>query len=332
MTLDIYGAKIECRCVSSDLEERLIRPFVFFKQDAAIPEIIIEVKKEAAPYGSFPRLIASFSTPRNIVYSGKDIKIIDYFGKGVVVEQKGMKCYTIYGEDTNFLEEAFYLLVLSIFGQHCDKKRLLRMHALGLSCGHKAFVFLVPPGGGKSTLACAMLEKKGYNLISDDSPVFDFRTGAILPFPLRIGINDKNILEKIPKEFIYSIARMEFGLKHFIDCSYWSSQIEKNGLQNIILVSVKTILNGEPSMRKIAKINLLGPLLRDAIVGIGLYQGLEFIFGHRSGEILSRIVIVLKRTMFALRLVLACHTYKFIMTRNSLENARFLENYIKRLE
>jgi len=184
------------------------------------------VEEEDPPYDSFPNLKASFSTPRNIVYAEKDCKIIDYFGKGVVLENGDRSVFTLYSRDRNFVQEAFYLLVISLVGQHCDRNGMLRVHALALSYKDTAILLPIPLSGGKSTFALTLLEEDGFKLISDDEPVID-RSGRILPSPLRIGTLEKNKITSIPNEFVYQIERMEFDLKYFVDIHYWQDKLKR---------------------------------------------------------------------------------------------------------
>ena len=155
--LDVHGLTIECRSESAVLTFALVRPFKYFLRDEAKSRIQVFVKEEPPPYDLFPSLHASFVTPRNVVYRDGARKIIDYFGKGVVLEEEHGDLYTIYSSDRNLLCEVFYLLVLSLLGQFCDKTGLLRIHALGLSYENKAILLLLPQGGGKSTMAFSML-------------------------------------------------------------------------------------------------------------------------------------------------------------------------------
>ena len=178
MICDLYGLVVACRAGSPELAADLMRPFRYFERPESAPGLTIVVEQTDPPYATFPSLTASFSTPRNIVYQNGSCKIIDYFGKGAVVEERAPAAYRVFGRDLNFLREAVYLLITALFGQHCDRHGLLRIHALALSYGDTAVLLPMPPGAGKSTLALAMLEEDGFKLLSEDDPVVD-RSGAV---------------------------------------------------------------------------------------------------------------------------------------------------------
>lgn len=330
MIIDIHGLVIECQAESTDLISEVIRPFKYFIKENGLPAVNVTIKKMDPPYETFPYTDASFSTPRNIVFRGQNCKIIDYFGKGAILEENEKLTYTVYGRDLNFLQESFYLLILSLFGQHCDKKGMLRVHALALSYKDKAIVISLPSGGGKSTIALAMLKDKDFKLISDDEAVID-NSGYILPFPLRIGVLNKKVIRAFPDEYVYKIDRMEFGRKYFVDCEYWKDQLEHRQLKESILFTSKRLINGEPTIEEVSKRKVLSSLISNAVVGVGLYQGLEFILNNSTWDVLFKLPIFYRRLFLALKFSIATKTYQFNLSRDTSRNAQVLRQAIRNL-
>ena len=329
MIINIYGLTIAVKCDHDNLLEELTRPFKFFLSEESGFSIEIAVEQKDPPYNSFPGIKASFSTPRNIIYQFKGEKIIDYFGNGLVIHNKAESKYHIYGCDVNFLTEAFYLLIISLVGQFCDKQGYLRVHALALSFNDTAILLPLPPGSGKSTMAMAMLEVNGFKLISDDEPIVK-NDGSILPFPTRIGTLDKKKIQNIPERFVYKIDRMEFGQKYFIDYDYWGDKIEKRHLRKSIIFQSNRLLNGAPSIQKASKIKILSSLVRDAVIGVGLYQGLEFIFQNSPWEIFTKVWVVTRRFTKALKLALSSETYRINLSRDIEKNVEILKEFVAR--
>ena len=318
---------------SERLASQLLRPFNSFITDAAISEkhsVTIEIRYEKPPYEKFPKLVACFSTPRNVVYANEDTKVIDYFGRGVVVESKHESRFTIYSTDNDFLQEAFYLLALSLFGQHVDRIGMLRVHALSICYCDTAFLLPIPSGGGKSTMALSLLKEADIRLISDDEPLVD-KDCNIHPFHTRIGTLDQNLIESIPEEFYYQIDRMEFGKKYFIDCAFWGDKLQKTPVKKCILFVSRRILNGEPAIEPCSKIAALKPLVRDSVVGVGLYQGIEFILKHSPWELLGKFGIVLRRLRLAAKLVLKSQTFRITLTQDIPSNARVVSDFIRKI-
>jgi hypothetical protein len=327
--LDLYGLVLECRAESSGLVSELLRPFMHFRTCSGRPGLTIVVEEIDPPYDSFPPLAASFSTPRNTVYTDKDRKIIDYQGRGAVVQDDAGGLYRIYSRDRNLLVEIFYLLVLSVFGGFCDRRGMIRLHAMGLSYRDKAMILLMPQGAGKSTLALAMLrEEEEVRYISDDDPVFT-REGTILPFPRPLGISHRPTLATFPEEYIYQVNRMEFGVKFFVMNEYWKGRIETKPLDDIVLFVGRKFLNGEACIEPCSKREVLSALIANAVLGIGLYQGLEFMMSRSTGEILFKLPIVLKRLIRAFHLVRRAKTYRFTLSGDIARNVSVFRCFLR---
>ena len=329
--IDIHGLVIECIAESPDLVREMVRPFNFFRAEAASPAITVTAIESEPPYSSFPSVKSSFSTPRNIVFTKGDTKIIDYFGRGVVLAEDNGGKYTIYGTDPDFLQEAFYLLVLSLLGQYCDDKGILRIHALTFSLDNTAVIFSAQSGGGKSTMAFSVLERDVFRLISDDEALVD-RGGRVLPLPLRMGTLDEEKISSVPKEYVYHIDRMEFGGKYFIDIDYWEDKLERRFLQKKILFTAKRLINGDPYIEKLSYIATLNSLMSAAVIGLGLYQGMEFVFNSSPGEIFSRIPVFFRRLYTALKLTATAESYRIFLGRNQSENIKILEEFLTKRE
>jgi hypothetical protein len=290
--------------------------------------LTIAVEQTDPPYADFPTMKARFSTPRNVVYQDGDTKIVDYFGRGVVLCDRHRRLYRIFGTDSNLLIEVFYLLVLSLLGEYCDRIWRLRVHALALSYGDRAFLFMMPPGSGKSTLALSMMRDSNAKYISDDDPLFDWN-GRILPFPRPVGILDRDALRDIPDRFVSRIDRMEFGTKYFIDPEWWGDRIESRALDRIVLVTVQRILNGPTRIDPVSRAATLAVLMSESVVGIGLYQGLEFLVNRSLGELAAKIPVLTKRAWLARRLARRARPYRLTMSRDVPEAGRVVRQFVE---
>ncbi len=311
-------------CPNLELISYLVRPFIFFCTAPSKPNITITIHEGDFDYRGISA-VSRFSTPRNIVFVSKDFKIIDYFGKGTILESNDKLSYRMYGNDKNFLAEAFYLLVISAFARFCDKKGYLRIHSLGIVSQEMAYLFLMPPGFGKSTLALNLLKESEYTILADDCPIY--ARGTLLPFPVRIGVLDKKAIAHIPEEFIYRIDRMEFGTKYFIDMKFWKDKIPKKPLRKIVLVRSRITLGKSAQIQKISRIAMFMSLLRDAVIGIGLYQGMEFIFSAGSFEVFLRIPVFIRRLTCAVRLLFRSTSYEITLTRDQAENVAVIKKF-----
>ena len=331
MRLDIHGLTVRCEAPSPELGAELVRPFRFFLREGAGAGVTVEVVEDDPPYAAAGPLPARFSTPRNVVYGDGERKIVDYFGRGAIFEEPRAGRYRLYSRDRNLLREAFYLLVTSLFGQHCDRTGLLRVHALGISFGGRALLLLIPQGGGKSTLALRLLEHPGVRLISDDDPVIA-RDGRVLPFPKSVGFLDAARIAHIPGEHVAAIDRMEFGRKYLVDVDHWQGRIEDAPLERSAVVVTRRVLNGTPGIERTGRRAVLAALMRDAVFGVGLYQGVEFLFNHSSWEALAKGAVVWRRMLRALRLAARADAYLLTLSSDVERNARVVEDFLATLD
>lgn len=329
MLIDIHGLVIETHCRSEELLNQLLRPFKYFIKDSGTAAVEVFIEETEPPYDSFPALNSSFSTPRNIVFKGNGIKIIDYFGKGVVVEENKGRKFTIYGMNLNLLQESFYMLVMSLFGQYCDKSGIFRIHALSFSFGNTAAIVTANAGGGKSTLAFAILDSDTFKLMSDDEALVNNR-GHVMPFPLGIGTPNENRVLSIPTGQVYHIDRMEYGRKYFVDAEYWDSRLEKRELKNKIYFIAQRMINGEPYIERISRFDTFVSLLRSAVIGLGLYQGIELIFNSGPSDIFKLMPVLFRRMLWAIKFPLESDSYKIYLSNDMSKNINTLKNFAKK--
>jgi len=327
MNLDIHGLVIACEAPSDGLRDELFRPYRHFVTETGQATVRVEAMPEAFPYSSLPELTARFSTPRNVVYQHGRLKVVDYFGRGVVLHDPDHRAYSIHTRDLNLMREAFYLLVLSLLGEHCDRVGRLRVHALALSRDDRAYLFMMPPGSGKSTLALGMLEQGDASYISDDDPLFDPRLG-ILPFPRALGIVNPQQIREIPPERIFRVDRMEFGTKYFVDIDHWHDRVERRPLRDSTLVTTRRILNGAPSIAVASKAATFRTLLRDAVLGLGLYQGIEFVVQRSNRELVAKLPVLARRMSLAARLVRRSSCYRLAANRDPEATLQVVASFI----
>ena len=328
MLLDIHGLVVDCEASTPELTAAVVRPFNYFRAVTGSNPVRIAIHEAPPPYATFPPAAASFSTPRNVVYENNGVKIIDYYGRGVVLQNADSSAFTIYSADRHLLLESFYLLILSLLGQHCDRHWRLRIHALAVSRGEVAFLFMMPSGTGKSTLALTLLQQGVARYISDYDPLFD-RNGTILPFPRPIGILDGERLREIPAEFVYRIERMEFTPKYMVDAAYWSDRIETRSLDRIVLVTSRRVLNGPARIEPVSSAVIFKALMRDAVLGIGLFQGLEFLVNRSFVELGRKVPVLTRRFMLARQLAGAARGFRLTVSRDQAEAARVAREFIE---
>ena len=320
---DFYGLTVRVDSPASPLADEVRRDFAYFERSAQAVKQTIEMHLAPAPYDQLPALRVSLISPRNVCYRDGARQYLDYFGRGLAIVDSVERRCTIYGEDADLVHEIAYLYLLSTIGQHLDATALHRIHALGVSYHGHGVLLLLPSGGGKSTMALELLRRPGFLLLSEDTPLID-RHGRIHPFPLRLGIRPGEAGE-IPEAYLRTVARMEFDPKTLIDLDYLGDRIGG-------AVPAAALLVGERNSGDVADIVPLSrvgachALLKNLVVGLGVYQGIEFLLERGLWELLAKTGVALSRTVSGVGLLRRAPAFRFVLGRNRERNTRcFLE-------
>ena len=286
--LSVYGLRASLAGDWPEVLDQLLLDFAWFRAEpGGPPDVEVEVERRPPDFGAFGPLEASFVTPRNVVYQQGGLTVIDYFGRALSVLDRARGKLTIQGEDEHLVHEAAYLFLLSRIGEHLDRIGLPRLHALGLATPGGAVAVMLPSGGGKSTLALRAIEADGVGLLSEDSPLMD-RQGRLHPFPLRIGVNEASA-DGLPADKLRRLERMEFHPKLALEVEAFADRIVaepqprrppggRAGARWGPTAGSSSCRAEPPS----------DTLLREAVVGVGLYQGMEFVLQRGAVDTLRQ--------------------------------------------
>src|SRR2546426_652623 len=172
-------------------------------------------------------------------------------------------------------------------GRDGQSPALPRLHALGLAGSRGAVAVLLPSGGGKTTLALRALREDGVRLLSEDTPLID-RRGMLHPFPLRIGVNATDAA-RLPAGSVRELERMEFHPKLLLEVEAFADRIEPSPQPLRHLVIGRRSLGREARLEPVSRPAALGPLLREAVIGVGVYQGMEFVLQRGMRDVLGKL-------------------------------------------
>ena len=322
---DFYGLTIEVSSASADLAEEVRRHFAYFSVPPGKGQVQVEMRRVPPPYAELPPLPASFITPRNVCFRDKKISYIDYFGQGLAVFDRKEKRCVIYGMDHDLVHEIAYLFILSTIGQYLDSQRIHRVHALGVSYKHKGILLLLPSGGGKSTMALELMRLPGFLLLGEDTPLID-RHGRILPFPLRFGVRPEQETG-IPPQYLRTVNRMEFDPKTLIDIEYFKDRLSEAVDPGLILVGERN-LGDVSEIVPLARHRAFKALVKYVIVGLGVYQGLEFLLERGLWEVLGNGGVVASRLYNSLRLLARAPAYRFVLGRSTEKNCQTFIDFL----
>lgn len=327
--LNIYGYHVELRSSCAGALQSLAEDFAFFRSEASGDARIVELFDAEPPYSDMPPLVASVYTPRNVSYRDETSTYIDYSGRALAIHDRVADGFRIYSRDADLLYEAVYLFVLAQSGEFFDSHGLHRVHALGVSIKGRAALVLLPMGGGKSTLGAHLLAWPDIEILSDDSPLID-RGGSIHAFPLRLGLLPGSP-HSIPETYLRRINRMEFGPKLLVNYSYFAPRVRSRAEPCIIFLGRRSLSN-DCTVTKAGTIAALFAMLPNCVVGMGLFQGMEFLFQRSAGAISAKAIVAWRRLRASFRLIRRSRIYYLTLGRDSAENARMVHDLLERTE
>ena len=145
---------------------------------------------------------------------------------------------------------------------------------------------MLPSGGGKSTLAVRALQADGVRLLAEDTPLLD-RRGYLHPFPLRIGVNPTDA-ESLPPGHVRTLERMEFHPKLLYDLEGFRDRVEPSPQPLAHLVVGERSLAREPRLEPLSRGVAAGALFRECVVGLGVYQGMEFVLQNGMRDVAGK--------------------------------------------
>jgi hypothetical protein len=329
VALDIHGFRVALRGWP-DVVDQVRRDFAWFESTpAAASRFDIDVLAEngAPDWSAFGPLAASFVTPRNVVYQDGDRTIVDYFGQAASIFDRRLRRLIACGEDAHLVHEAMYHFVVSQASAALELRGLARLHGLGLVGDRGALAVMLPSGGGKSTLALRALQDDSVRLLSEDSPLMD-RHGRLHPFPLRIGVNpgDASLL---PPGETRPLRRMEFHPKLALEVKAFADRIAGSPAPARHLVIGRRTLGTEARLEPVPRLAAVGPLLREAVVGVGLYQGMEFVLQRGPWDAVGQARPGAVRAMCSAGLLRRVRTWRLSLGRDHERNWRALRPLLR---
>jgi hypothetical protein len=327
---DFYGLGIDVSSADADLVGEVQRDFAFFHRpslNGAGERFALRLHVETPSFAGLPDLPAAFLTPRNVCYRDTTRTYIDYYGRALGIFERGARAYDVYGTDPEMLHEIAYLFILSTVGEYLDARGIHRLHALGVSLHGRGILLLLPSGGGKSTMALELMRHPDFRLLGEDTPLID-RDGRILPFPLRMGVRPDSETG-VPPQYLRTVRRMEFDPKTLIDIEYFRDRLGGAADPALILVGERHL--GESSaIVPLARRKAFKAMTKYMIVGLGVYQGMEFLLERGVWEVAGRLGVATSRLVNSVRLLRRAPTYRFILGRDRRKNFETLVTFLTR--
>jgi hypothetical protein len=318
----VYGYDFVLGGSCQEAQDGLAEDFTFFAgESAGTAPVDLRLDLGKPDYDGLPEIDASVYTPRNVVYRDGGRRILDFGGRGIGIYEPLARRFTMTSESADLLYEAGYLFLLSQIGQEADRRGLSRVHAAAMSFKGRAILAMLPMGGGKSTLAAALLRHPSLRILSDDSPFID-RSGRVHAFPLRLGLL-KGQEHTVPADQVRLIDRMEFGPKYLVNYSYFAERVEPTAEPGMLLIGRRT-LAARGRLERASYRTAMASMVPHSIVGLGLFQGLEYLLSRSGSELVGKAGVVMSRARNAHRLVRRSRCFILHMGRDPEQNARLV--------
>jgi len=202
------------------------------------------------------------------------------------------------------------------------------VHALSVAKQGQSAIVLLPSTGGKTTLALHFLQAgDGWRLVSEDSPLVD-RHGRLHPMPLRLGVMSDEP-PPFPPQFVTYFERMEFGPKYLVSLRAFPGAIETDVTEPAWLFIGRRTLGKACRIVPVSRRAGFRALTSDMIVGLGLYQGLEFLLRRSTLDLLAHTKLVAGRTRAAVALLRRARVYEIELGRDIDLNAATLSSFLR---
>ena len=326
---DFYGLNLELRSEDHDVVESIERDFSYFKAAPGTSQVSIDVFAEKPDFAPLPDLKASIYTLDYICYHTKEEVFTDYHGKALRVFNTKRKSYRIFSDNSDLRHEISYLTVLGAVGQFLDSKHIHRVHALGISRNGKAILILLPEKGGKTTLALRFLKSEDVKLLSEDSPLLTSH-GEILPFPLRLGILPGGEGD-IPRKYLHPVNFMRVGTKLLVDVDYYADKISPPCQPGIVLLGERS-LGCEAKIEPAGRMGASKGFIKNAVIGLGLHQGMEYLLGRNLWETLGKGGLALSRLNNSLKVLRRSQVFRYCIGHDIERNNQVLFDFLQKVD
>jgi hypothetical protein len=100
-------------------------------------------------------------------------------------------------DETHLVKGLIFMFLINVMHNKTDSDWLMTVHASAIANGKKTVLFSAEPGKGKTTIA-AMLQARGYQLISDDFVPIDRNSFSAFPFPIAMSVKQGSMDLLVP--------------------------------------------------------------------------------------------------------------------------------------
>jgi len=119
-----------------------------------------------------------------------------------------------------------------------------------------------------------------------------------IPFPLRIGVNPGDAAS-LPQANVRLLDRLEFHPKLALDLEAFKDRVEPTPQPLRHLVIGRRTLGRKAKLEPATRRGAIVPLLREAVIGLGIYQGMEFVLQRGMRDVVGKVGTLATRSACA---------------------------------
>jgi hypothetical protein len=175
--------------VSSDLNKLTFAPFSIHRYRLGNKMIVFSYQTRLFEHYLHP-LISHFETieeqngmPLFELFAWQECIVFRFNG-----EVKGIWTK----DETHLVKGLIFMFLINVMYDKTNADWLMTVHASAITNGKKTILFSAPPNHGKTTIA-ALLQARGYQLISDDFVPIDRNSFLAHPFPIAMSVKESSM-------------------------------------------------------------------------------------------------------------------------------------------
>lgn len=334
---NFYGVTVKVSSNWVELNELISKDFAFFKKKLNLNKVVYDIEieciKEKYQFNAEALFFKKIYTSKNsITYEKDKIRYNDYYGEVLTKIDYSNEACVLKSIDVDRAHEVLYLLILSRIGKKLDLMKIHKLHAFAISYKDKAFVCMMPSKGGKSTLLSHLLCIEGVKMISDDIPLFSIK-GKILPFPIKIGLEEDAI---IPFEIedmessLYFMDRKLYGKKKLICVEGIKSKIEDRFFEFDKVVVSYGVRNehAQIGLAKVGVLHIFSQFIYHGVIGIGLPMILEYFWELGVRDFISKTKIFFNRVVVFGLLSVRAKKYRLDFNNKPMDAAKYIVSFL----
>ena len=255
-----------------------------------------------------------------IIYEKGYLRVIDFFGKALSIFNKKTKETSVNCPDLDYLYEIFYLAFESLVGEELENKGFTRIHCLALEKNGQANILMLPPGGGKTTLALKFLEHSTIKVLAED--ILLYKKGKFYGLNFRWGIREKS-----SNQFKNRLMkRQSENNKYLIDTTNLLLTTNETTYGNLI-IGIRQI-GQNCQIIKISKLKMFAQMFKPLVLGLELQQSLAYFLLGNPLDYFLKFRLIWRRLFAIIRIITNSPCYNVFLGNNVNNNFQTLSKFL----